>query len=155
MKTISKNITKWIQWNIYIPNKTFYWLLLRKIYKTKNSFAPAIMHHLSQFRENIFNLRNFRKLVTLNKKTSNYGLETAGYRTRFLLAKLLTESKKLNVGYRTRFLLAKLLYEYKKLTSLSEFKTNIKNWKGGEICPCRLCEYYLPKIRYMLYQRST
>ena len=81
--------------------------LMTKIYKTKNNLALAIMHHLFQFCENIFNLKNFRKLVTQNKKTSNYGLETVGYRTRFLLAKIISENK--------------------KLTSVSEFKTNIKN----------------------------
>ena len=49
------------------------------------------MPHLSQYRENIFNLRNFRELATHNKNTSNYGLETVSYRAPFLWAKLPSE----------------------------------------------------------------
>ena len=84
--------------------------LMTEIYKIKNNYAPPIMHHLFQFRENTFNLRNFRELATHNKKTSNYGRET--------------------VSCRASFLWAKLPYEYKNLASLSEFKTKAKNWKG-------------------------
>ena len=102
---------------------------MKEIYKIKNNYAPPIMHHLFQFRENTFNLRNFREIATHNKKTSNYGLET--------------------VSYRAPFLWAKLPSEYKNSTSLSEFKTKIKNWKGDEICPCRLCKVYLPNIGYV------
>ena len=50
--------------------------LMTEMYKIKNNYAPPIMHHLFQFRENTFNLRNFRELATHNKKTSNYRLET-------------------------------------------------------------------------------
>ena len=50
--------------------------LMTEIYKIKNNYAPPILHHLVQFRENTFNLRNFRELWTLNKKASNYGLKT-------------------------------------------------------------------------------
>ena len=91
--------------------------------------TTLIMHHLFQFHENTFNLRNFREIVTHNKKTSNYGLET--------------------VSYRALFLWAKLPSEYRNSTSLSEFKTKIKNWKGDEICPCRLCKVYLSKTGYV------
>ena len=65
--------------------------LMTEIYKIKNNYAPPIMHHLFQFRENTFNLRNFREIATHNKKTSNYGLETMSYRALFLLAKLPSE----------------------------------------------------------------
>ena len=84
------------------------------------------MHHLFQLCENTFNLRNFRDLATRNKNSSNYGLET--------------------VSYRVPFLWANFPSEYKDSTSLSQFKTKIKNWKGDEICPCRLCKVYLPNI---------
>ena len=57
--------------------------LIGEIYKIKNNYAPPIMHYLFQCRENCFNLRNFRALATLNKKTSNYGLETVSYRAPF------------------------------------------------------------------------
>ena len=46
------------------------------------------MHHLFQFRENTFNLRNFREIATHKKKTSNYGLEIVSYTAPFLWAKL-------------------------------------------------------------------
>ena len=55
---------------------------MTEIYKVKTNPAPPILHHLFQFNENNlikkfnFNLRNFRELLTHDKKTSNYGLET-------------------------------------------------------------------------------
>ena len=76
---------------------------MTEICKNINNHAPPIMPHSFQFLENTFNLRNFSQLVTDNKKTSNYGLET--------------------VSYRSRFLWAKLPSEYKNSTSLSKFKT--------------------------------
>ena len=97
------------------------------IYNIKNNFALPIMHHLFQFRENTFNLRNFRELATHNKKTSNYGVET--------------------VSYRAPFLWAKLPSEYKNSQHLST-NLEIKNRKDHEICPCRLCKDYLPNIGY-------
>ena len=102
-------------------------ILMTEIYKTKNNYAPPIMHHLFQFSENTFNLRNFRKLATHNKNTLNYGLEIASYRAPFIWAKLPSE--------------------YKNSTSLGEFKTKIKIWNGDEIC--RLCKVYLPNIGYV------
>ena len=71
------------------------------------------MHHLFQFPENTFSLRNFRELVIHNEKISNYGLKT--------------------VSYRVSILWAKLLSEYKNTTSLSKIKTKIKNWEGDKI----------------------
>ena len=37
--------------------------LMTEIYKVKNNYAPPIMHHLFQFRENTFSLRNFREIA--------------------------------------------------------------------------------------------
>ena len=45
---------------------------MTEIYKIENNYVPPIIHHLFQFRENTFNLRNFREIATHNKKTSNY-----------------------------------------------------------------------------------
>ena len=100
---------------------------MTKICKVKNNLAPPIIHH--QFRENTFNLRNFRELAIHNKKTSSYGLKTMSYRAPFLWAKLPSE--------------------YKTLTSLGECETKMNNWKGCEIWPCRLCKDYLPNIGYV------
>ena len=66
--------------SVHLRNLQF---LMTEIYKIKNNYAPPIMHHLFQFRENTFNLRNFREIATHNKKTSNYGLETVSYRAPF------------------------------------------------------------------------
>ena len=97
--------------------------LMTEVYKTKNIYAPPIMHHLFQFRENSFSLRNFREFSTHKKKTLNYRLET--------------------VRYMAPFLWAKLPSEYKNPTSLRKFKMKIKNWKADKIYPCRLCKVYL------------
>ena len=74
--------------SVHLRNLQF---LMTEIYKIKNNYAPPIMHHLFQFRENTFNLRNFREIATHNKKTSNYGLENLSYRAPFLWAKLSSE----------------------------------------------------------------
>ena len=109
--------------------------LMTEIYKIKSNYAPPIMHHWFKFRENTFNLRNFREIETHNKKTSNYGLETVSYRAPFFFG----------------------LYCHPNIwnsTSLSKFKTKIKNWKSDEICPCRFYKVYLPNIGYLWYDRS-
>ena len=50
---------------------------------------------------------------------------------------------------RAPFYRAELPSEYKNAISLSEFKTKMKNWKVGEICPYRLRKGYLPNIGYV------
>ena len=113
--------------SIHQRNRQF---LMTEIYKIKNNCPPPIMHHLFQFRENTLNLRDFREIPTRNKKkASNYALETASYSAPFLRTKLPSE--------------------YKNSTSLSEFKTKIKNCKGDKICPCRFCKVYLSNIGYV------
>ena len=87
------------------------------------------MYHLFQLCESTFNLRNFRELGNHNRNSSDYGFET--------------------VSYRVPFLWTKLPSEYKNSTCLSKFKTKLKNWKGDEICSCRLCKVYLPNIGYV------
>lgn len=84
---------------------------MTEIYNTKYNLAPPIMHHLRQFRENTFNLINFREPVNHNKKTSNYGLETLSCKVSLVWAKSLSECK--------------------NSTSLSEFKT--KKQKIGKL----------------------
>ena len=103
--------------------------LMTENYKIQNNYTSPIMHHLFQFWENNFNLRNSRELAAHNKKTSNCGLET--------------------VSYRAPFLWTKLPSEYKNSTFLIEFKSKIKNRKGDEICPRSLCTVYLPNKGYV------
>ena len=38
--------------------------------------------------------------------------------------------------------------DYKELTSLSTFKSKIKNWETDE-CPCRLCKKYLQCVGFI------
>ena len=54
------------------------------------------------------------------------------------------------MGYRALIFLAKLPSDYKNSTSLSEFKRKIRNGKGDEICPCRLCKVLPAKYRICL-----
>lgn len=82
-----------------------------EIYDTKHNLAPPIIHNLCQFRENTFNLINFREPVKHNKKTSNYGRETLSCKVPLVWAKSLSECK--------------------NPTSLSEFKT--KKQKIGKL----------------------
>ena len=74
-----------IETSVHQTNLQF---LMTEIYKIKNNCAPPIMHHLLQFRENTFNLRNFRELATHNKKPSNYGLETVSCRAPFFFGEI-------------------------------------------------------------------
>ena len=104
--------------------------LMTEIYKIKSNYTPPIMHHLLQFHENTSNLKNFREIATYNKKTSTYGLETMSYRALFILAKLPSE--------------------YKNSTSLSKFKTRMRNWKGDEVCLCKSCKMLPAKYRIYL-----
>ena len=103
-------------------------VLMTEIYKIKNNNAPPIMHSLFQFRENIFNLRNFQEIVTEKKNTINYGIET--------------------VSYRAAFLWTNLPSQYKSSKSLNEFKSKIKKWRP-DICPCRLCKKYFQNLGYV------
>ena len=98
---------------------------MTEIYKIKTNPAPPILHHLFQFHENTvikkfnLNLRNFRELLTHDKKASNYKL---CYRALFF-------ELNFHLNVKTQHL-----------------KTKVKNQKGGEIFPCRLCKDYLPDM---------
>ena len=45
--------------SVHLRNLQF---LMTEIYKIKNNYAPPIMHHLFQFRENTFNLKQFKTI---------------------------------------------------------------------------------------------
>ena len=38
--------------------------------------------------------------------------------------------------------------DYKELTSLSTFKSKIKNWETDK-CPCSLCKTYIQRVRFI------
>ena len=83
--------------------------------------SPHLLYNSSQFHENTSNLTNFQEILTPQKKTSNYGLET--------------------VNYRALSFWAIFTSEYKNATCSNEFHTEIKTWKS-DICPCKLRKDY-------------
>ena len=44
--------------------------------------------------------------------------------------------------------------DYKELTSLSTFKSKIKNWEIDK-CPCRLCKAYIHRVGFIWLSIST
>ena len=103
-------------------------ILATKTFKTKNGLNPVIM-------EDVFNFKNlaydFRKVETLNRSNATsvkYGTEA----TTYLGAKIW-----------------KILpHYYKELTSLSTFKSKIKNWETDK-CPYRLCKTYIQRVGFV------
>ena len=84
-------------------------VLMLKMFKIINGFAPPIMEDFFLFRENTHNIRNFQIISNESKKSVRYGLE--------------------KVKYRTSLFWANLPEKYKTATSLNSFKTEIKAWK--------------------------
>ena len=76
------------------------------------------MEDLFKFKNLTYNFRNAETLNRNNVNSVKYGTET--------ITSLSAEKWKI------------LPNVYKELTSLSTFKSNIKNWETDE-CPCRLC----------------
>ena len=98
---------------------------MTEAYKIVNGIALPIMNSLFNFRANIRNIRNFQEIITENRKTVKYGIET----------------------YRASFLWANLQSEYKNAKSLEEFKSKIKTWRC-DFCPCRLCKNYIQNFGF-------
>ena len=84
-------------------------VMMTKVYKILNGYAPPIKDNFLICRENTHNLRNFQIILNKNKENSKYGSET--------------------MSYKTPLLWANLPKEYKLPNSLSEFKSKIKTWK--------------------------
>ena len=100
-------------------------LLAAEIFKTKNGLNPVIMEDIFKFKYLTY---NFRNVETLNRSSVNsvkYGTETIKCQIWKILAN-----------------------DYKELTSLSRFKSKIKNWKTDE-CPCRLCKTYTQRVGFV------
>ena len=73
----------------------------------------------------------------------------------FLNARTLNRSNVNSVKYGTETITSlgakiwKILpNDYKELTSLSTFKSKIKNWETGKF-PCRLCKIYIQRVSFM------
>ena len=86
------------------------------------------MPSLFEISRNSHSTRHFRVLSNKSRRTVDYGLETACYRTTFLLANLQPE--------------------YKFANSLNIFKRKRKNWKGENYL-CWLCKTYVRELGYI------
>ena len=103
------------------------------IFKTKNGLNPVIMEDVFNFKHLAYNFRNAETLIRSNVSSVKYGTETI----HSLGAKIW---KILRNGY-------------KELTSLSTFKSKIKNWETDK-CSCRLLKTYIQRYRISCYVRS-
>ena len=81
-----------------------------ELYRVMHQIAPPITNSLFAFRENTYNICNYKILSDNVRKTVRYGLET--------------------ILYRSPFLWANLPQEYKSQKSLSAFKRKIMQWNG-------------------------
>ena len=119
LRIVSKEITNQPKQNksVSIQQRNLQ-ILGTEIFKTNNGLNPVIMEDLFKFKNLTYNFRNAETLNRNNVNSVKYGTET--------ITSLSAEKWKI------------LPNVYKELTSLSTFKSNIKNWETDE-CPCRLC----------------
>ena len=89
-------------------------LLATEVFKRKNGLNPVIMEDIFKFKNLTYNFCNVETLNRSNFHSVKYGTET--------ITSLSAKIWKI------------LPHEYKELTSLSMFKSKIKNWKTDE-CP--------------------
>ena len=99
-----------------------------EIYKVENNLSPALMSDIFKFRDIPYNLRNMNPFLSTNVKTVYNGTETISFR-----------------GPKTWALVPD---EIKNVTSLSAFKSKIKQWKPKG-CTCRLCKTYIQHIGFI------
>ena len=93
--------------------------------KTKNGLNSVIMEDVFKFKNLAYNFRNAETLNRSNLNSVNYGTETVT-----------------SLGAKIWKILAN---DYKVLTSLSAFKSKIKNWVTDK-CPCRLFKIYIQQF---------
>ena len=86
------------------------------------------MEDIFKFKNLTYNFRNAETVIRSNVDSVKYGTETI---TSFG-AKI------------WKF----LPYDYKELTSLSTFKSKVKNWETVK-CPCRLCKTYIQRVGFI------
>ena len=74
--------------------------LATEIYKFQNSVSPTMMNDIFFSRQNIYNLRKFRELLTATKNTVDFGTETITYRGPQLW-NLIPGQNKIGINFRT------------------------------------------------------
>ena len=99
-----------------------------EIYKVKNNLSPTFVSDIFQIRDTPYNFRNMNPFISTNVNTVYNGTETIYFR-----------------GPKTWALVPE---DIKNATSLSTFKSKIKQWnpKG---CTCRLCKTYIQNIGFI------
>ena len=103
-------------------------ILATKIFKTKNVFKPIIMEDVFKFKNLTYNFRNAETLNRSNVNSVKYGTETIT-----------------SLGAKIWKILPN---DYKELTSLSTFKSKIKNWETDK-CPCKSCKTYIQRVGFI------
>ena len=86
------------------------------------------MEDIFKFKTLTYNFRNAESLNRSNVSSVEYGTET--------FTSLIVKIWKI------------LPNDYKELTSLSAFKSKIKNCETDE-CPCRLCKTYIQRVGFV------
>ena len=99
-----------------------------EIYKVKNNLSPTLMKNIFPERVIPYDLRNKNTFQSSNINTVYNGTETLSF-----------------IGPKTWALVPENI---KYATSLSEFKTKIKNWEPKG-CKCRLCKVYIQHLGFI------
>ena len=103
-------------------------ILATEIFKTKNGLNPVIMEDVFNFKNLAYNFRNAETLNRSNVSSVKYGTETT-----------------FSLGAKIWKILPN---DYKELTSLSTFKSKIKNWEADKNL-CRLCKTYIQRVGFI------
>ena len=102
--------------------------LMIEIYKCLNRLSPPIMNDFFTYRQNNYNIRNFRELDCENVNTINCGLNTLSYKGSQLWQQL------------PEFI--------KKSENINSFKLNLKSWRNYN-CSCNICKDYIQGLGYV------
>ena len=103
-------------------------ILATDIFKTKNGLNPVIMEDVFNFKNLAYNFRNVETLNRSKVSSVKYGTETIT-----------------SLGVKIWKILPN---HYKELTSLSTFKSKIKNWETDKSL-CRLCKIYIQRVGFI------
>ena len=103
-------------------------VLAIEIYKALNKLSSPLMPELFKLKEIKYSLRKGNVLVSANRKTTNYGINSVSH-----LAPKIWDL---------------VPQEIKNSKSLPMFKQKIKLWIPRD-CPCNLCKTYIPNLGYL------
>ena len=113
--------------SVSIPQRNLQ-IFAMEIFKTNNGFNPVIMEDVFKLKNLTYNLRNAETLNRSNVNSIKCGTE--------IITPLGAKIWKI------------LPINYKKLTSISAFKSIIKDWETDE-CSCRLCKTHIQRVGFI------